>query len=150
MSLAIGLSRTAGRDPVEAEWALPMSSPPPTTTPRYANYALGLLLGVYIFNFIDRQILSILMEKIKEEIHLSDTELGFLGGIAFALFYTIAGLPIARWADRRDEDSCAGSREYCAHTAATRSSSRVATFAISDSFRALLAPLSWSFSICCR
>ena len=100
MSLAIGLSRTAGRDPVEAEWALPMSSPPPTPTPRYANYALGLLLGVYIFNFIDRQILSILMEKIKEEIHLSDTELGFLGGIAFALFYTIAGLPIARWADR--------------------------------------------------
>ncbi len=77
-----------------------MTSPPPEITPRYANYALGLLLGVYIFNFIDRQILSILMEKIKEEIQLSDTELGFLGGIAFALFYTIAGLPIARWADR--------------------------------------------------
>ncbi len=77
-----------------------MSGPQPEITPRYANYALGLLLGVYIFNFIDRQILSILMESIKTEIQLSDTELGFLGGIAFALFYTFAGIPIARWADR--------------------------------------------------
>ena len=77
-----------------------MSSQQPEITPRYSNYALGLLLGVYIFNFIDRQILSILMENIKQEIHLSDTQLGFLGGIAFALFYTFAGIPIARWADR--------------------------------------------------
>ncbi len=77
-----------------------MSAQPSEITPRYANYALGLLLGVYIFNFIDRQILSILMENIKNEIQLSDTELGFLGGIAFALFYTFAGIPIARWADR--------------------------------------------------
>ena len=77
-----------------------MPAQPSEITPRYANYALGLLLGVYIFNFIDRQILSILMENIKNEIQLSDTELGFLGGIAFALFYTFAGIPIARWADR--------------------------------------------------
>jgi predicted MFS family arabinose efflux permease len=77
-----------------------MPEKPSEITPRYANYALGLLLGVYIFNFIDRQILSILIENIKGEIHLSDTELGFLGGIAFALFYTFAGIPIARWADR--------------------------------------------------
>ncbi|HIC70257.1 MAG TPA: MFS transporter, partial [Candidatus Latescibacteria bacterium] len=77
-----------------------MSRQQPEITPRYANYALGLLLGVYIFNFIDRQILSILMESIKTDIQLSDTQLGFLGGIAFALFYTVAGIPIARWADR--------------------------------------------------
>ena len=77
-----------------------MPEKPSEITPRYANYALGLLLGVYIFNFIDRQILSILIENIKGEIQLSDTELGFLGGIAFALFYTFAGIPIARWADR--------------------------------------------------
>ncbi len=69
-------------------------------SPGYARYALGLLLGVYVFNFIDRQILSILLENIREEIELSDTQLGFLGGIAFALFYTFAGIPIARWADR--------------------------------------------------
>jgi MFS family permease len=77
-----------------------MSAPHAEITPRYANYALGLLLVVYIFNFIDRQILSILLEDIKEEIHLTDTQLGFLGGIAFALFYATAGIPIARWADR--------------------------------------------------
>ncbi len=77
-----------------------MSREQPEITPRYSNYALGLLLGVYIFNFIDRQILSILIESIKDEIELSDAQLGFLGGIAFALFYTFAGIPIARWADR--------------------------------------------------
>ena len=69
-------------------------------SPGYARYALAVLLGVYVFNFIDRQILSILIESIKEEIPLTDTQLGFLGGIAFALFYTFAGIPIARWADR--------------------------------------------------
>jgi predicted MFS family arabinose efflux permease len=61
---------------------------------------LGLLLFVYVFNFIDRQILSILLEDIKAEIELTDAQLGFLGGIAFALFYTFAGIPIARWADK--------------------------------------------------
>ena len=78
----------------------PAPAADPATTPGYARYALGLLLVVYIFNFVDRQILSILLEDIRAEIELSDTQLGFLGGIAFALFYTFAGIPIARWADR--------------------------------------------------
>ena len=65
-----------------------------------AYYALGLLLVVYIFNFIDRSILAILLEPIKEEFQVSDTYLGFLSGIAFALFYTAVGIPVARWADR--------------------------------------------------
>lgn len=65
----------------------------------YRRYALGLLLVVYIFNFVDRQILSILIEPIKRDIQLSDAQLGLLGGIAFAIFYTFAGIPIARWAD---------------------------------------------------
>ncbi len=65
----------------------------------YLRYALGLFLLIYIVNFVDRQIFSILIEPIKEEIDLSDTQLGLLGGIAFALFYTFAGIPIARWAD---------------------------------------------------
>ena len=68
-------------------------------TPFYRSYALGLFLLVYIVNFIDRQIFSILIEPIRAEIHLSDTQLGLLGGIAFAIFYTFAGIPIARWAD---------------------------------------------------
>jgi predicted MFS family arabinose efflux permease len=58
------------------------------------------MLLIYIVNFVDRQIFSILIEPIKADIHLSDTQLGFLGGIAFAIFYTFAGIPIARWADR--------------------------------------------------
>lgn len=69
-------------------------------SPRYANYVLGLLFVVYVFNFIDRQILSILLEAIKADLGASDTQMGILSGLAFALFYTTAGIPIARWADR--------------------------------------------------
>ena len=65
-----------------------------------ARYALGILLVVYIFNFIDRSILAILLEPIKNEFHVSDTALGFLSGIAFAAFYTMVGIPVAGWADR--------------------------------------------------
>lgn len=61
---------------------------------------LGLLAVVYVFNFMDRQILSILLQPIKEDLHLSDTQLGLLSGIAFALFYVTLGIPIARLADR--------------------------------------------------
>jgi MFS family permease len=75
------------------------------TENRYAsasarNYALGLLTVVYSFNFIDRQLLSILQESIKLELTLSDSQLGLLTGFAFAVFYVTAGIPIARWADR--------------------------------------------------
>jgi MFS family permease len=66
---------------------------------RYANYVLAILFLVYVFNFIDRTILSILVEDVKRDLGVSDTAMGFLTGIAFALFYTIAGIPIARWAD---------------------------------------------------
>lgn len=66
----------------------------------YARYVLGLLFVVYVFNFIDRQILSVLLEAIKKDLNASDTEMGILSGLAFAVFYTTAGIPIARWADR--------------------------------------------------
>ena len=79
----------------------PRSHPPPAAfSDGYRRYALSLLLVVYVFNFIDRQILNILAEAIRVDLGLSDTALGFLGGIAFAVFYTFAGIPIARWADR--------------------------------------------------
>ncbi len=71
-----------------------------TYTPRYRQYVLGILLVVYVFNFIDRQILSILLEPIRQDLGLSDTQLGFLSGIAFAIFYATMGIPIARLADR--------------------------------------------------
>ena len=69
-------------------------------TSSYKRYVMSLLLVVYTFNFIDRQILSLLMESIKSDLLLSDTQLGFLSGIAFAVFYCTLGIPIARWADR--------------------------------------------------
>lgn len=64
------------------------------------GYVLGILVVVYVFNFIDRQILSILLEPIKLELVLTDTQLGFLSGIAFAIFYATLGMPIARIADK--------------------------------------------------
>ncbi|KYC28852.1 Major facilitator family transporter [Sterolibacterium denitrificans] len=66
----------------------------------YAWYVLSLLSITYIFNFIDRQILAMLIEPIKQEFGVSDTAMGFLSGFAFVFFYTIVGIPIARWADR--------------------------------------------------
>lgn len=66
----------------------------------YAYYVLAVLFVVYVFNFIDRQILSILLQPIKEDLQVSDTAMGFLTGFAFAVFYALAGLPLARVADR--------------------------------------------------
>ena len=71
-------------------------------TPLYRQYVLGILLVVYVFNFIDRQILAILLEPIRKDLSLTDTQLGFLSGVAFAIFYAIMGIPIARMADRRN------------------------------------------------
>lgn len=71
----------------------------PYATRKKAYYALVLLTIVYSFNFIDRQLLAILQESIKADLQLSDSQLGLLTGFAFAAFYVIAGLPIARWAD---------------------------------------------------
>ena len=70
------------------------------TSKSYRNYVLLLLMVVYIFNFIDRQILVILQESIKAELGLSDKQLGLLSGFTFAVFYVVCGIPIARWADR--------------------------------------------------
>ncbi len=64
------------------------------------NFVLFLLVVVYTLNFLDRQILSILKEPIAAELHLSDSDLGLLGGFAFALFYSVLALPAAWLADR--------------------------------------------------
>ena len=68
--------------------------------PSHSYYALGVLTVAYVFNFLDRQILTILQESIKAELRLMDWQLGLLSGIAFALFYVSLGIPIARWADK--------------------------------------------------
>lgn len=65
----------------------------------YRGYVLGLLTLVFVVNFIDRQVLSVLIEPIKRDLQLTDTQLGLLSGLAFALFYVTAGVPVARLAD---------------------------------------------------
>ena len=67
---------------------------------KVAGYGLFMLTLVYAFNFVDRQILVILQEPIKNDMGLSDTQLGLLSGFSFALVYITAGIPIAYWADR--------------------------------------------------
>lgn len=86
-----------------AETAKIPPAPPlenPYASPSARKYALGVLTLVYTFNFIDRQLLSILQESIKVDLSLSDSQLGLLTGFAFAMFYVTAGIPIARFADR--------------------------------------------------
>ncbi|KCZ91099.1 spinster family MFS transporter [Hyphomonas jannaschiana] len=67
----------------------------------YRAYVLSALLVVYIFNFIDRSIFAILTEPMKTSLQLEDWHMGVLGGLAFAIFYTTLGIPIARLAERR-------------------------------------------------
>lgn len=65
----------------------------------YSWYALGVLTLVYLVNFVDRQILSILANDIKADLGLDDAQLGFLYGTAFAIFYALFGIPLGRLAD---------------------------------------------------
>ena len=65
----------------------------------YANYLLGVLVLVYVVNFLDRQIITILAEDIKADLGVSDAQIGFLYGTAFAVFYAIFGIPLGRLAD---------------------------------------------------
>lgn len=69
-------------------------------SPRYRNYVLFILFLTYVLNFLDRQLMTILLEPIKQEFDASDTAMGFLTGFAFALFYATLGIPVARLADR--------------------------------------------------
>ena len=66
---------------------------------RYARYVLGVLVLVYVFNFLDRQIVSILAERIKADLGTTDAQMGFLYGTAFAVFYALFGIPLGRLAD---------------------------------------------------
>ena len=78
----------------------PEFAPYKTFSPRYRAYVLVLLTLSYVFNFVDRQVMTILLEPIKAEFGVSDSAMGLLSGLAFALFYAVLGLPVARLADR--------------------------------------------------
>jgi predicted MFS family arabinose efflux permease len=94
-------------------------SAPEGASPGYARFVLFLLFVVYVFNFVDRQILAILLEPIRRELGVSDAAMGLLTGWTFAVFYTFAGIPIARLADRGARRSviAAGAALWSAMTA---------------------------------
>lgn len=86
----------------ERELGLDGARPPAEAQKRRAgSRVLGILLLVYILNFVDRQLVGILASSIKRDLALTDIQLGLLGGLAFAMFYTLLGLPVAWYADRR-------------------------------------------------
>jgi len=77
-----------------------MTADTPVLSRAAKRYAMVILAIVYMFNFVDRQILAILLPQIRDEFGTSDAYLGFLSGTAFALFYVTLGVPIAQYADR--------------------------------------------------
>ena len=70
-------------------------------SPAYRYYALAVLVIGYVVNFVDRQILAVLLEPIRKDLLFNDFQLGLLGGLAFAVFYATLGIPIAMLADRK-------------------------------------------------
>ena len=88
---------TEASDPAKPEEATAGSGS--DTVPAYSWYALGVLVLIYVLNFIDRQILSILANDIKADLGVEDDYLGFLYGTAFAVFYALFGIPLGKLAD---------------------------------------------------
>lgn len=97
LSVAVG-------EPIPSKTTESSAAPQPAefeASPAYQQYVVWLLFVVYVFNFVDRQILSIVIEPIKVELGLHDWQLGVLSGLAFAVLYSTLGIPIARLADHR-------------------------------------------------
>jgi len=85
----------ATADEPPAQPALPYS-------PAYTRYAMGMLFVIYVTNFLDRQVVNILAEPIKQDLHLADWQLGLMTGLGFMFLYTIAAIPIARLAETKN------------------------------------------------
>lgn len=68
----------------------------------YKNYLLAMMVLVGVVSVLDRFVFALVLEPIKQDLNLSDSQLGLMTGIAFAAFYAVAGIPIARWADTRN------------------------------------------------
>src|SRR5450631_345286 len=75
-----------------------------------AWYSVAVLMLMYIFSFIDRTTISLIVEPMKRDLQISDTQIGMLQGLAFALLYTFLGLPIARLSDRHSRRAIIAAR----------------------------------------
>ena len=85
----------------EASIAEPLAAAPPQTKPTArAWFVLAVLCFVYVLNFLDRQLLSILAKPIQDTLHITDGQLGLIGGLYFALFYCFIAIPVGWLADR--------------------------------------------------
>src|SRR5260370_22656194 len=88
---------------------LPALSPPRTEAPypatSYSWYVVGVLTLVYVFSFIDRQIMSLLVRPLRRDLNITDTQVSILMGLGFAIFYTLCGIPLGRLADTRSRRS---------------------------------------------
>jgi len=93
---------TKSGDGAAAPVPMPLGADGKPLTKGYIRYAMWVLLIVYIFNFLDRQIVNILAADIKSELKINDTQFGLLSGTAFAFLYTFAGIPIARLAEKKN------------------------------------------------
>lgn len=93
------------------------SSYPPSA---YGWYVVGILTVAYVVSFLDRQIMALLVEPIRGDLGLSDTQISLLLGLAFAIFYTLLSIPMGRLADRYSRRTiiAAGITIWCAMTAA--------------------------------
>ncbi len=99
-----------------------MSQPPQNDypNPTYGWYVVCVLTLAYVFSFLDRQILALLIEPIRKDMDISDTQISLLLGLAFSIFYTLLGVPIGRLADRKSRRGiiAAGVTIWCLMTAA--------------------------------
>ncbi len=77
----------------------------PYPSPAYAWYVVGVLMMVYVLSFIDRQILSLIVDPVKKDLGVSDTQMGLLMGFSFAMFYSILGVPFGWLSDRKSRRS---------------------------------------------
>ena len=86
----------------QVSFAQAESTEPPRTpqVTAYSYYVLAVLVLMNLFNFVDRQIVSVLLQQVKDEFLVSDEWLGLLSGMAFVVVHAVMGIPIARWADR--------------------------------------------------
>jgi sugar phosphate permease len=68
--------------------------------PRYGWYVVFMMILAYTLSYIDRQILALVLEPIRQDMQISDTQVSLLAGLAFAMFYVVMGIPLGRLADR--------------------------------------------------